>query len=106
MLAISPAASAAISKALQGVSLPDGAGLRFATVGRTERGIAIEITFVMDAAPHDYVVDIDAPAGVFLEPAAAKLLNDQVLDADTDEDGRLTFSLRPQTAGGAGSTAA
>jgi hypothetical protein len=106
MLAISPAASDAINKALQGVSLPDGAGLRFATGGRTERGIAIEITFVMDAAPHDQVVDIGAPGRVFLEPAAATLLPDQVLDAYRDEDGRLTFSLRPQTAGGTGSTAA
>lgn len=96
MLAISPAASAAIANALKAVSLPEGAGLRLAADGVTDRGTAIAITFVTDAAPEDEVVDIGAPAGVFVEPAAAALLQGHVLDAHTDADGLATFFLRPR----------
>jgi len=102
MLAVSAAASTAISKALQAVSLPEGAGLRLAADGVTDRGTAIQITFVTDAAPDDQVVDIGAPAGLFLEPVTAELLEGQVLDARTNPDGLASFFLRPQRPAGDG----
>ena len=96
MLAISPAASAAISKALEGTEVPDGAGLRLAAGPTTERGVAIEIAFVTAAEPTDQVVDTGAPADVFVEPQTADLLSDQVLDAQMAADGAIAFTLHPQ----------
>ena len=57
MLAISPAASAAINEALDGAEVPEGAGLRLAASSQTEQGVAIEITFVAAADPRDQVID-------------------------------------------------
>jgi iron-sulfur cluster assembly protein len=104
MLAISPAASAAIGKALEGTAVPEGAGLRLAAGPQTERGIAIEIAFVSAAAPDDQVIDTGAPADVFVEQQTAELLNDQVLDAQLATDGGISFTLHAQTTGSDGAT--
>jgi iron-sulfur cluster assembly protein len=96
MLAISPAASNAIDAALDAASVPDGAGLRLAAGAPTERGVAIEVAFVTAADPGDQVIETDAAADVFVEPKAAELLEDQVLDAGQQADGSITFTLRPQ----------
>jgi iron-sulfur cluster assembly protein len=99
MLAVSPAASAAISSALEGAEVPDGAGLRLAAGPQTERGIAIEIGFVMAPEPDDQVVETGAPADIFVEPHTAALLGDQVLDAEIQPDGGISFSLHAQPSG-------
>ena len=96
MLAISPAASAAISTALDAAAVPEGAGLRLAAGQPTERGIAIELAFVTAADPADQVIESDASADVFVEPTAAELLDDQVLDAEIGPDGGINFTLQPQ----------
>jgi iron-sulfur cluster assembly protein len=96
MLAISPAASAAISTALDTASVPEGAGLRLAAGPTTEEGIAIQVAFVTAADPADEVIETDASADVFVEPATAELLDDQVLDAETGPDGAINFTLHPQ----------
>lgn len=102
MLAVSPTASTAISRALEGAEVPDGAGLRLAAGPQTERGIAIEIGFVMAPGPEDQVVDTGAPADVFIEPSTADLLDDQVLDAEIQPDGAINFSLHPRPSGADG----
>jgi iron-sulfur cluster assembly protein len=99
MLAVSPAASAAISSALEGADVPVGSGLRLAAGPQTERGIAIEIGFVTTAEPDDQVVETGAPADLFVEPRTAALLDDQVLDADMQPDGAISFTLHPQPSG-------
>jgi Fe-S cluster assembly iron-binding protein IscA len=96
MLAISPAASAAIDTAVEAASVPDGAGLRLAAGAPTDRGVTIEITFVTAAPPGDQVIGTDAAADVFVEPATADLLDDQVLDVGQGPDGTMSFTLRPQ----------
>jgi Fe-S cluster assembly iron-binding protein IscA len=96
MLAISPAASDAIDAALQAATVPEGAGLRLASGARTEHGIAIELAFVTAAEPGDDIIETPAVADVFVEPEAAEILDDQVLDADVQADGSISFSLRPQ----------
>jgi Fe-S cluster assembly iron-binding protein IscA len=98
MLAISPAASAAISKALEGAPVPDGAGFRLAAGPQTDRGVPIEIAFVPAAEPGDEVIGTEATADVFVEPQTAQLLTDQVLDADVSADGAVSFTLHPQPA--------
>jgi iron-sulfur cluster assembly protein len=96
MLAISPAATAAISTALGVAEVPDGAGLRLATGPTTDQGVAIEIEFVSAAVPGDQVIETGAAADVFVEPATAELLDDQMLDAGQGPDGTISFALRPQ----------
>ncbi|HET8758197.1 MAG TPA: HesB/YadR/YfhF-family protein [Solirubrobacteraceae bacterium] len=96
MLAISPNASEAISRALEGAAIPDGAGLRLTTGAHSERGVAIEIAFVTAAAPGDEVIETSAPVDVFVEPVAARVLDDQVLDAQLQPDGALAFALSGQ----------
>jgi iron-sulfur cluster assembly protein len=96
MLAVSPAATAAITTALEGTPVPDGAGLRLSAGSDTERGVAIEIAFVTNPGQGDQVIETDAPADVFVEPGTAELLDDQVLDADAQPDGALRFTLHPQ----------
>lgn len=98
MLAISTAASAAIADVLRDVSVSAGAGLRLATGPRSEQGVAIEIAFVTEPQPEDRVIDSGAPAVVILEPAAAELLEDEVLDATVEPDGGISFALHPQPA--------
>jgi iron-sulfur cluster assembly protein len=107
MLAVSPAASAAISSALEGAEVPDGAGLRLAAGPQTERGIAIEIGFVTAPEPDDQVIEADPAPDIFVEPRTAALLDDQVLDADVQPDGAISFTLHAQTSGpdGAGPAA-
>jgi iron-sulfur cluster assembly protein len=96
MLAISPAASAAIDTALDATTVPDGAGLRLAAGAPTDQGVAIEIAFVTAADPGDQVIETDAAADVFVEPQTAELLDDQVLDAGQGPDGTISFTLHPQ----------
>lgn len=95
MLAISQAASAVITNALAQSEAPEGAGLRLAAGEVTERGMAIEVGFVASALPEDQVIHAGEGADVFVEPATAELLTDQVLDADVQPD-QITFSLHPQ----------
>jgi Fe-S cluster assembly iron-binding protein IscA len=96
MLAISPNASEAISRALEGADIPDGAGLRVTTGAHSERGVAIEISFVTAAEPGDQIIETHAPVDVFVEPVAAQVLEDQVLDAELQPDGAITFGLSGQ----------
>jgi Fe-S cluster assembly iron-binding protein IscA len=96
MLAISSNASDAMSRALEGAAIPDGAGLRLSMGAHSERGVAIEISFVTEAQPDDQVIETSAPVDVFVEPVAARVLEDQVLDASLQPDGALAFALSDQ----------
>jgi iron-sulfur cluster assembly protein len=96
VLAISPNASAAISRALEGASVPDGTGLRMTPGSRGPDGTAVEITFVTAAEPADQVVETGAAADVFVAPEAVRLLDDQVLDAEVGSDGSIKFALYHQ----------
>jgi len=99
MLAISPNVTEAISRALEGAAVPDGAGLRLATGVHSERGVAIEISFVTAAEPGDQVIETSAPVDVFVEPVVAQVLEDQVLDAQLRPDGAIAFALSDQVSG-------
>jgi Fe-S cluster assembly iron-binding protein IscA len=96
MLAISNAASEAIGTALGGTEVPEGAGMRLSAGPTTERGVAIEVTFVTAPDPSDQIIETDAPADVFVESRTSELLDDQILDAGQAPDGTISFTLRPQ----------
>lgn len=99
MLMISPAASAAIETVLAAPEVPEGAGLRLATAGHTERGVAIALHIAERPAPDDEVVESAGGTGVFLDPQAAGLLGDQILDAEFEGD-RVAFSIHPYPVNG------
>jgi iron-sulfur cluster assembly protein len=54
------------------------------------------INAVAAPQPGDQTVD-DAGATIHLDPGAAQLLDDQVLDAAVDEAGAVRFSIAPQS---------
>jgi iron-sulfur cluster assembly protein len=93
MLQLSESASTAIRDLVESPELPDLAGLRIAG---DESGSG-QLTVSTAATPEagDQVVE-DRGARVFLEPGAAAILDDKVLDAAVDERGRMGFVLSSQ----------
>lgn len=99
MLAITDLAAEAIKTLTSDAELPDGGGLRIAAPDPQE---GLELTLAGKPAEDDLVLSGDG-VSVFLEPAAAEVLNDQVLDvqqAPTPDGGQeLRFAIAPQQAG-------
>jgi iron-sulfur cluster assembly protein len=71
---------------------PDGAGLRIAT--DPARG-ALTLTVTPQPWSGDQVIDTDG-ARLFLDPEAATMLEDKALDATTDGDGQVKFTVAEQ----------
>jgi len=96
MLAVTEDAASAIDDILASTDVPDEAGVRITTeIGVTEEGAPrteLRLTVVEAPEASDQVVE-DA---VFLEPEAAALLDDKVLDADVVGD-QVQFGLKEQT---------
>ena len=69
---------------------PEQAGLRIAAPGNGSEALTVKSAVTPEAG--DEIVE-DNGARVFLEPAAATLLGDQMLDARVDDDGRVEFML-------------
>ena len=73
--------------------LPDTAGLRISSEE------AEEPTFAVSAAeapePGDQTIEQDG-ATVYLDPNAAEMLDDKVLDAAVDQQGKVEFALGVQ----------
>jgi Fe-S cluster assembly iron-binding protein IscA len=97
MLAVTQEAASAIEGILASPELPDEAGVRITTemAGAEEGAPQAELHLAVVEAPEasDQVVE-DAP--VFLEPEAAALLDDKVLDAEVADD-QVHFNLKEQT---------
>lgn len=70
----------------------DTAGLRITTDGDPS---SFAIAPAEAAAPADQVVE-QAGATVFLDQEAAQLLDDKILDAAVDDEGRVEFALAYQ----------
>jgi iron-sulfur cluster assembly protein len=97
MLAVTEEAASAIDDILASPELPDEAGMRItAEFGVTDEGTPrteLRLAVVETPEANDQVVE-DAP--VFLEPEAAALLDDKVLDADVAGD-QVQFDVKEQT---------
>src|SRR5256885_16929760 len=74
---------------------PEGSGLRITAEPAGDGQAELEMAVVPEPEDGDEVID-EAGARVFLEPAAASLLDDQVLDAEGHDD-HFHFSIEPQT---------
>lgn len=94
MLAITDVAAEAIRNLT--TELPDGGGMRISAPD-PEQGL--HLALVGEPAADDVVVEAEGSA-VYLEPTAARLLDDQVLDVQAapapDGGQELRFALGPQ----------
>lgn len=92
MLVLTKNASTVISSLVAERELPPDAGLRISAVGNTDDPLRISTAVVPDDT--DTVVEEEG-ARVFLEPNAADMLDDKVLDAVV-EQGQVQFVLARQ----------
>jgi iron-sulfur cluster assembly protein len=88
MLALTDNATTAIRTLIDRTEMPYGSGLRLATAEDGSGRLAVSAAAAPE--PGDSVIENDG-ALVFLERDAADLLDEQVLDAGTDDAGRLRF---------------
>ena len=98
MLVLTEAAAEAVKSVTSTSQGRDGAGLRIASSAYPERPDALQVTTAAGPDENDQVVDA-AGARVFLEPQAAAYLEDKVLDAQLDEQGKAHFTLGVQGPG-------
>ncbi|MGI5125889.1 adhesin [Pseudonocardia sp. CA-107938] len=96
MLAITDLAADAIKTLTTDAELPEGGGLRIAAPDPQE---GLELTLAGQPAENDVVLAGDG-VSVFLEPAAAQVLDDKVLDVQQapapDGGQELRFAIAPQ----------
>src|SRR6266567_1756374 len=99
MLVLTEAAAEVVKSVTSTPQAPDGAGLRIASAIPEPRDpSALQLTAAAAPREDDQVVEA-AGARVFLEPQAAAYLEDKVLDAQFDEQGKAAFSLGVQGQG-------
>jgi iron-sulfur cluster assembly protein len=70
----------------------DTTGLRISSEDPT---VGLTVTATEQPEPCDATVVSDG-ATIYLDPSASQQLDDQVLDAAVDQDGRVQFALAPQ----------
>ncbi len=96
MLAISEDAAAAIRGIVDAEGVPEGAGLRITREETVQSGgeprIDLRLSVVAGPEEGDEVLEAER---VFVDPDAAKILDDKLLDADYVDD-ELRFSLDVQ----------
>lgn len=95
MLTVTEAAAEAIS-ALTAQQGADESGLRFALQSMEGEGAQLALSVAPAPQDGDRVVGTDGGAKVFLEPQAAALLDDKVLDVQQDETGDVAFAVLPR----------
>jgi Fe-S cluster assembly iron-binding protein IscA len=95
VLAITPTAAEAIKGVVNSSGLPESSGLRIARPLETdERGAGFELSVAESPQGDDQVI-AEHGAQVFLQPEAADVLDDRLLDADMRDD-KVRFLLEPQ----------
>jgi iron-sulfur cluster assembly protein len=92
MITLTDNAVAVIHNLTEQPEVPDGAGLRIAT--DTSAG-QLTLTVAPEPMTGEQVLD-SAGARLFLDEAAAELLDDKSLDATIDDGGRVQFMLAEQ----------
>ncbi|WP_447003012.1 hypothetical protein ACRAKI_25320 [Saccharothrix isguenensis] len=92
MLDIDDTATSAIRKLTDAAGVAPRGGLRIA---RTP-DLRFDLSITARPGGDDEVVTSEDGARVFLEPQAAEVLADKVLDVRTDDDGRFHFGVYPQ----------
>lgn len=96
MLVLTEAAAEVVKSVTDTPQAPDGTGLRITQPG-AEPGSTGSLELAAAAKPgdQDQVVETSG-ARVFLDPPAAAYLDDKVLDAEVDAEGKVRFTLGVQ----------
>lgn len=100
MLTLTPKAAEVVRTLVDQSSTPDSGGLRIAAED-SPQGVALELTLVDEPEALDETIE-QSGATVYLDPEAAELLDDKLLDAQVGED-HVTFVLREDAAADDGS---
>jgi Fe-S cluster assembly iron-binding protein IscA len=100
MLTLTESAKDVVRDMLSAEDAPEGSGIRIAAE-QSPGGDGLSLALATEPAEGDAVVDEDGTR-VFLEPRAASMLDDKVLDAERHED-HVHFSVGPQDDGVDGS---
>lgn len=91
MLTMTDNAATAIHTLTATPEVPDDGGIRIATDGEG----ALTLALVASPTDGDAVVE-DSGARVFLESTAGQLLDDKLLDAASDGQGQVQFTVADQ----------
>lgn len=97
MLAITETAAQAINSLITASQMPEGAGLRIAPQQEAPSE-ALELSVAPAPGEEDTVVE-GGGATVFLEPTAAQVLDDKVLDVQRvmeEDEEQYRFAIAPQ----------
>lgn len=99
MLIVTEAAAEVVKSFTANPQAPEGVGLRIAS-STPEPGNPESLRVTAAAGPdkNDRVIEA-AGAHVYLEPQAAAFLDDKVLDAQVDGEGKAHFFLGTQSSG-------
>jgi len=93
MLTLTENASAIVHEITSQPGLAETAGLRITAENTPEPAFAVSAA--QQGEPGDQVVE-QGGATIYLEPSAAELLDDKVLDAAVDPSGKVEFALALQ----------
>ena len=91
MLTLTSTAAEVVRTLVDQSSTPESGGLRIAAEDGPQ-GVALELTLVGEPEALDETIE-QSGATVYLDPEAAQLLDDKLLDAQVAED-HVTFMLR------------
>jgi iron-sulfur cluster assembly protein len=103
MLTVTPQANAALVALLESPEVPDGTGIRLAPGTGPDGELGIGLALAPEPEETDEVVDTVAGVEIWVAPEAADVLDDQELDVIEAPDGRVAFTLHPQTWNGSAS---
>jgi Fe-S cluster assembly iron-binding protein IscA len=94
MLAVSDSAAQAIGDILEQQQAPAGAGLRIGVVSQDGEGAQIGLGLVPGPQENDAIVEHNG-AQVFVGEEVTEILDDKVLDAQSDGQ-QIAFTVRDQ----------
>jgi len=96
MLVLTESAAEVVKALTATPDAPEGAGLRIASSAADSANPGgLQVSAAPGPDPNDQILDADG-AHIYLEPQAAVFLDDKVLDAEVDADGKPHFSLAVQ----------
>lgn len=98
MLVLTEAAAEVVKSLTATPQAPEGTGLRIAAAEEPGNPGGLQVTAATGPGEDDQVVET-AGAHVYLEPQAAAYLDDKVLDAQVDAEGKAQFLLGVQDSG-------
>jgi iron-sulfur cluster assembly protein len=98
MLVLTDAAAEIVKSVTSAPQAPEGSGVRIESSAEPEDSGALRLTTTAGPGENDQVIEA-AGARVFVEPQAAAYLEDKVLDAELDDQGKAYFSLGRQEHG-------